>query len=87
MNRVSFFDGRPRASQLKQWHLDMRSAVDDLELKTLDLIAQHAPVPDAVLGMTPGEVARYFEEARVSSTQPRASSTIFRVSVAKRRTL
>jgi hypothetical protein len=49
---------------LKQWHLDMRSAVDDLELKVLDLIAQHAPVPDAVLGMTPGEVARYFEDAR-----------------------
>jgi hypothetical protein len=64
MNRVSLFEGRPRASQLKQWHLDMRSAVDDRELKVLALIWQHAPVPDAVLGMTPDEVVRYFEDAR-----------------------
>jgi len=64
MNGVSFFEGRPRASWLKQWHLEMRSAIDDRELKVFELIAQHGPVPDAVLGMTSGEVAHYFEGAR-----------------------
>ena len=38
--------------------------VDELELKVLELIAQHAPVPDAVLGMTPDEVTRYYENMR-----------------------
>jgi hypothetical protein len=64
MKRASFFEGRPRASHLKQWHADMRTAVDDFELKVLDLIALGEPVPDSVLGMTPDEVARHFEEAR-----------------------
>lgn len=64
MKRVSFFAGRPRASQVKQWHLDMRAAVDELELKIRDLIAEQAPVPDSVLGMTSVEVADYFEKAR-----------------------
>jgi hypothetical protein len=61
---MSFFAARPRASQLRQWHLEMRAAVDDRELKMLDLMAQHFPVPNAVLGMTVEEVTVYFEDAR-----------------------
>lgn len=61
---MSFFAERPRASQLRQWHLEMRAAADDRELKTLDLIARNLPVPDAVLGMTVREVTAYFEAAR-----------------------
>ncbi len=61
---MSFFAERPRASQLRQWHLEMRSAVDDQELKVLDLIAQRLPVPVTVLGMTPDEVTVHFEDAR-----------------------
>ena len=49
---MSFFAERPRASYLRQWHLEMRTATDDYELKVLDLIAQHLPVPIAILGMT-----------------------------------
>jgi hypothetical protein len=62
--KTSFFAGRPRASYLKQWYRDMRAAIDDFELKILDLIARHESVPDAVLGMTPTEVVSYFEKAR-----------------------
>jgi hypothetical protein len=40
---MSFFADRPRASQLRQWHLEMRAAIDDRELKILDLIAQQLP--------------------------------------------
>jgi hypothetical protein len=61
---MSFFADRPRASQLRQWHLEMRAAIDDRELKILDLIAQHLPIPNAVLGMTKEEMASYFEDAR-----------------------
>lgn len=64
MKGTSLFAGRPRASYLKQWHGDMRVAIDDFELKILDLIARHESVPVAVLGMTPLEVASYFEKAR-----------------------
>jgi hypothetical protein len=59
---MSFFAERPRASQLRQWHLEMRAAVDDHELKMLDLIAQHLPVPVAILGMTPEELTVHFED-------------------------
>jgi hypothetical protein len=61
---MSFFADRPRASQLRQWHLEMRASIDDRELKILDLIAQHLPIPNAVLGMTKEEVTVYFEDAR-----------------------
>ena len=61
---MSFFAERPRASHLRQWHLEMRSAVDDHELKVLHLIAQHLPVPVTVLGMTPEEVIVHFEDMR-----------------------
>mgnify|MGYP000464330602 CR=1 FL=1 len=61
---MSFFAERPRASQLRQWHFDMLAAVDDRELNILDLIAQHLPVPVAILGMTPDEVAIHFQDAR-----------------------
>jgi hypothetical protein len=49
---------------LRQWHIETRLAIDERELKTLDLIAQQLPVPDAVFGMTTTEVAEYFEDAR-----------------------
>jgi hypothetical protein len=61
---MSFFAERPRASQLRQWHLEMRAAVDDHELRMLDLIAQGFPVPVSILGMTPEEVTVHFEDAR-----------------------
>lgn len=61
---MSFFADRPRASQLRQWHVETRAAIDDRELKTLDLIAQHLPVPNAILGMTEEEIAEYFEDTR-----------------------
>jgi hypothetical protein len=61
---MSFFAERPRVSQLRQWHLEMRAAVDDHELKLLDMIAQHLPVPVAILGMTPEEVTAHFEDTR-----------------------
>jgi hypothetical protein len=61
---MSFFADRPRASQLRQWHLEMRAAIDDRELKILDLIARQLPVPNAVLGMTKEEMANDFEDAR-----------------------
>jgi hypothetical protein len=61
---VSFFTSRPRASQLRQWHIETRTAIDDRELTVLNLIAERLPVPDAVLGMTEEEVADYFEDAR-----------------------
>ena len=61
---MSFLAKRPRASQLRQWHLETRTAVDDRELTVLNLIAKRLPVPDAVLGMTEEEVADYFENAR-----------------------
>jgi hypothetical protein len=61
---MNFFAGRPRASQLRQWHQESRAAVDDRELKMLDLIARQLPVPIAILGMTPEEVAAHFEGMR-----------------------
>jgi hypothetical protein len=61
---MNFFPGRPRASQLRQWHQESRTAVDDRELKMLDLIARQLPVPNSILGMTPKEVTVYFEGMR-----------------------
>jgi len=61
---MSFFTERPRASELRQWHLEMRAAVDGRELEILDRIARYLPVPVAILGMTPDEVAAHFEDAR-----------------------
>lgn len=61
---MKFFAERPRASQLRHWHQESRSAVDDRELKMLDLIAQQRPVPLAILGMTSQEVTAYFESIR-----------------------
>ena len=61
---MSFFAERPRASQLREWHLETRVAVDEHELKMLDLIAQNLPVPVAILGMTLEEVTVHFEDTR-----------------------
>lgn len=61
---MTFTTQRRRASQLRQWHIETRTALDDRELTVLNLISQHLPVPDAVLGMTDQEVTDYFEDAR-----------------------